>query len=82
MTNPFTHDPFYRRIKDVLIIFFALYTVFPQIKEKLFGENTTQICNPEIIVLKNSMDDVKARLTRLEDKIDRMSYWQRRERDR
>lgn len=79
MTNPFTHDPFYRRIKDALIICFALYTVFPQIKDKLFGEGPK---DPQIIVLQNSMEDLKSRMSRLEDKIDRMSYWQRRDRDR
>lgn len=77
MTNPLTNDPFYRRVKDALLIILAIATILPGLKDFVFGSKESE--DPaSILVLKVSLDDVKSRLTRLEDKIDRMSYWQRR----
>lgn len=57
----------------------AVYAMFPALKDKMFGKEAE---TPEIIILRNSMEDVKSRLNRLEYKIDRMASYQRRDSER
>lgn len=81
MTNPLTHDPFYRRVKDVLIVLFALYTLFPSIKDKLFKADEDKKQSTSVEVLQVSVQNMDIRLSRLEDKIDRLIFYQRRNRE-
>lgn len=84
MTNPLTNDPFYKRVKDALIIIFAVITLWPGLKSWATGKDTDPIegNGVQIAILKASVDDVKARLMRVEDKLDRVAYWQRRNGER
>lgn len=74
LTKLFSNDPVYKRIKDALIIAFAINSMWPS----LVKGDKEEKGNVEMAILKTALDGVKERLGRVEDKLDRMMSYQRR----